>query len=180
VSSSTAAPASTEAVVDVLEAVLDADRGRVHLCLSDGAVRRLVLVRSDTRRRGSRCFPLCSARPRTSSISAIVRDPRAFLMDATDRLHFKVEVDVVESMSSELYAYFEVKGAEQLHSEQLDELAADAGLEDLPGGGAGQVVARLDAHSAAEHGREIDLVLDTSQVKLFDPDGGRSLTHAAA
>ena len=100
--------------------------------------------------------------------------------DATDRLHFKVEIDVVESMGSELYAYFDVKGAEQLHSEQLDELAADAGLEDVPGGAAGQVVARLDAHSAAEHGKEIELVLDTSQIKFFDPDGGRSLTHATA
>ena len=47
--------------------------------------------------------------------------------DATDRLHFKVGVDVVESMGSELYAYFDVKGAEELHSDQLDELAADAG-----------------------------------------------------
>ena len=44
------------------------------------------------------------------------------------------------------------------------------------GGGTSSVVARLDAHSAAEHGREVELVLDTSQIKLFDPDGGRSLT----
>jgi multiple sugar transport system ATP-binding protein len=90
-------------------------------------------------------------------------------------LKFKVTVDVVESMGSELYAYFDIKGAEELHSDQLEELAADAGMDDVPGGGTSSVVARLDAHSDAEHGREVELVLDTSQIKLFDPDGGRSL-----
>ena len=49
-------------------------------------------------------------------------------------------------------------------------------MDDVPGGGAAHVVARLDAHSDAEHGREVELVLDTSAIKLFDPDGGRSLT----
>jgi multiple sugar transport system ATP-binding protein len=95
-------------------------------------------------------------------------------------LKFKVTVDVVESMGSELYAYFDIKGAEELHSDQLEELAADAGMDDVPGGGTSSVVARLDAHSDAEHGREVELVLDTSQIKLFDPDGGRSLTAGKA
>ena len=42
------------------------------------------------------------------------------------------------------------------------------------------VVARLDARSQADHGKEVELVLDTSQIMLFDPDGGRSLTQAQA
>jgi multiple sugar transport system ATP-binding protein len=96
--------------------------------------------------------------------------------DIADPLRFKAKVDVVESMGSELYAYFDIQGGEQLHSEQLDELAADAGMDDVPGGGASHVVARLDARSDAAHGREVDIVLDASQIKLFDPDGGRSLT----
>jgi multiple sugar transport system ATP-binding protein len=98
--------------------------------------------------------------------------------DAPDRLHFKVTIDVVESMGSELYAYFDIKGAEDLRSEQLDELAKDAGMDDVPGGGASHVVARLGAESSARPGQEIELTLDTSQVKLFDPDGGGSLTTA--
>jgi multiple sugar transport system ATP-binding protein len=97
-----------------------------------------------------------------------------------DALKFKITVDVVESMGSELYAYFDIKGTEELHSDQLEELAADAGMDDVPGGGTSSVVARLDAHSDAEHGREVELVLDTSQIKLFDPDGGRSLTTGKA
>jgi multiple sugar transport system ATP-binding protein len=88
-------------------------------------------------------------------------------------LRFKAKPDVVESLGSELYAYFDVKSGE-VHSEQLDELAADAGLEEVPGAGAA-VVARLDATSAAAPGTEIELSLDTSQIKLFEPDGGRAL-----
>jgi multiple sugar transport system ATP-binding protein len=60
--------------------------------------------------------------------------------------------------------------------EELNELAADAGLEDLPSGSAQHVVARLSAESRASAGSEVELSLDVSQVKLFDPDGGRSLT----
>ena len=100
--------------------------------------------------------------------------------DIADGLRFKTTVDVVESMGSELYAYFDIKGTQEVRSEQLDELAADAGMDDVPGGGASHVVARLDARSEADHGREVELVLDASQIKLFDPDGGRSLTSRAA
>jgi multiple sugar transport system ATP-binding protein len=65
--------------------------------------------------------------------------------DAPDRARFRATLDVVESMGSELYAYFDVK-AEQMHTAELDELAADAGLEDLPSHGEGQqVVGRLSA-----------------------------------
>ena len=56
--------------------------------------------------------------------------------DVADGLRFRANVDVVESMGSELYAYFDIKGTGEVHSEQLDELAADAGMDDVPGGGA--------------------------------------------
>jgi len=94
-------------------------------------------------------------------------------------MKFKVAVDVVESMGSELYAYFDVQ-AEAAESEDLAALAEDAGLGELPGagsgGGATHVVARLDSQSRADAGKEVELVLDTAQIKLFDPNGGRSLT----
>jgi multiple sugar transport system ATP-binding protein len=98
--------------------------------------------------------------------------------EAPNRMKFRAKVDVVESMGSELYAYFEVAGAE-LHDEQLDELAADAGMEDLPSSGS-QVIARLDAASGARAGGEIDLTLDCSHIHLFDREAGRSLTAAKA
>jgi multiple sugar transport system ATP-binding protein len=76
--------------------------------------------------------------------------------------------------------YFDVKTEHELHTADLDELAADAGMEDLPSHGGGQqVVARLSAESRATPGGEVELSLDTSQVKLFAADSGRSLTAAA-
>ena len=96
----------------------------------------------------------------------------------TGGMKFKVTIDVVESMGSELYVYFDVE-SQEVESEELADLAKDAGMEDLPGGGAGQhVVARLDSASKASPGGEVELTLDTTQIKLFDPNGGRSLTHS--
>ena len=69
--------------------------------------------------------------------------------DHADRMKFRTKIDVVESMGCELYVYFDVK-SEELHVAELQELAADAGMEDLPSHGDGQqVVARLAAESKA-------------------------------
>jgi multiple sugar transport system ATP-binding protein len=97
--------------------------------------------------------------------------------DHPDRTRFRTKIDVVESMGSELYVYFDVKGGE-LEAAELVELAADAGMEDLPshGDGAQQVVARLSAESRAAPGGEVELSIDTSQMKLFDAQSGRSMT----
>jgi multiple sugar transport system ATP-binding protein len=91
----------------------------------------------------------------------------------TDRMKFRTKVDVVESMGSELYVYFDVE-SQQLDSAELNELAADSGMEDLPSHGGGQqIVARLSAESKASPGGEVELSVDTSQVKLFDAAGAR-------
>jgi len=91
-------------------------------------------------------------------------------------LRFRAPVAVVESMGSELYAYFDVK-SDAVESKELIELAEDAGLGDLPshGGDAQQMVARLSAASKASPGGEVEMVLDTSQIQLFDPSNGKSL-----
>ncbi|CAA9532675.1 MAG: ABC transporter, ATP-binding protein (cluster 1, maltose/g3p/polyamine/iron); ABC transporter, ATP-binding protein (cluster 10, nitrate/sulfonate/bicarbonate), partial [uncultured Solirubrobacteraceae bacterium] len=90
-------------------------------------------------------------------------------------LRFRTKVDVLESMGSELFIYFHVEG--QTQSAELAELAEDAGLSDLPGAeDASQVVARLSPESSAAQGAEIDLVLDTSRIQLFDVEGGTNLT----
>jgi len=92
------------------------------------------------------------------------------------RMKFRAKVDVVESMGSELYAYFDVETGAEVQSDDLAELAKDAGMEDLSTGQ--HVVARLDAASRATAGGEVELSLDTTQIKLFDPDGGRNLAHS--
>ena len=52
-------------------------------------------------------------------------------------MKFRVKADVVESMGSEKFVYFDVK-AQEFHTAELNELAADAGMEDLPSHGDGR------------------------------------------
>ena len=97
-----------------------------------------------------------------------------------DRMRFRTKLDVVESMGSELYVYFDIE-APLVDSPDLSELAADSGMEDLPSHGEGQqIVARLSAESKASPGEEVELSLDTTQMKLFAADTGHSMTAAAA
>jgi multiple sugar transport system ATP-binding protein len=91
-------------------------------------------------------------------------------------LRFRARPDVVESMGSEIYVYFDAHAGE-VHTVELDELAHDAGMDDVPGSGA-QVVARLGAGSRAAAHQEAELVLDTTQIKLFDRESGSSLIEA--
>jgi multiple sugar transport system ATP-binding protein len=91
-------------------------------------------------------------------------------------LRFSAPVSVVESMGSELYAYFDVQSG-GVQSAELVELAEDAGISDLPrhGGDAQQVVARLAAASRARPGEQAQMVLDTEHLHLFDPESGQTL-----
>ena len=96
--------------------------------------------------------------------------------DAKDRgITFRAKIDLVESMGSELYAYFELD-SDRMDSDQLQELAQDSGAGDVPGGDSGQIVARLDAASQVKRGEEAELWVDTSKLHLFDPQSGDSLT----
>src|SRR3954469_24528945 len=73
----------------------------------------------------------------------------AALVSADKKSHgatFRAKIDLVESMGSELYAHFSVEHG-GVQSEELAELAQDAGTAEVPGGGGEQVVARLDPAS---------------------------------
>src|ERR671918_688302 len=147
------------------------DGGMVKTAIGD--IRLPDKVRSGMQADGSRDV-IVGMRPEHFEDAAVEQE------EHPDRMKFRTRVDVVESMGSELYVYFDVKTEQELHTADLDELAADAGMEDLPSHGGGQqVVARLSAESRAQPGGEVELSLDTSQVKLFATDNGRSLTAAA-
>jgi multiple sugar transport system ATP-binding protein len=91
---------------------------------------------------------------------------------------FTVNVDVLESMGSEYYMYFQLD-SERVASQELEELAADAGTGDVPHSGTRtQVVARLDAASKAKQGEPLELWFDASRLQLFDPQSGRNLLVA--
>ncbi len=91
---------------------------------------------------------------------------------------FKAKIDLVESMGSEQYAYFETEGG--IESEELAELAQDSGLAETPTSGEHTVVARIDAASKISRGEEAELWVDTTKVHVFDPGTGLRLGGAAA
>jgi multiple sugar transport system ATP-binding protein len=89
---------------------------------------------------------------------------------------FRARIDLVEQLGAEQYAYFQVE-SEAVESQELRELAQDAGADEVPSSGEGQVVARLDAASQIRRGQEVDLWLDTRKLHVFDPSSGNSLLH---
>ncbi|MDF3304051.1 sn-glycerol-3-phosphate ABC transporter ATP-binding protein UgpC [Rhodococcus sp. T2V] len=98
------------------------------------------------------------------------------LVDAGQResgATFTANVEVLESMGSDKYAYFTAEGP-QVNSRELEELAADSGTA-VAGGG--QLVARLSAESTAVHGRPVELWFDRAKIALFDQNSGANLTR---
>jgi multiple sugar transport system ATP-binding protein len=92
-------------------------------------------------------------------------------------LRFTAPVRLLESMGSEIYAFFATRGG-QVDSSELAELAKDSGLDDVPSHGEQLITSRLSAESEARVGANVDLVLDTRRIMLFDPDDGRNLAAA--
>ncbi len=88
---------------------------------------------------------------------------------------FRVEIDVIEWMGSELFAYFELEGSGAT-SGHLQEIAGDLETVEMSAGGDQQVVARLDAASQAKRGNTVELWLDTRRVLLFDAGSGETLS----
>jgi multiple sugar transport system ATP-binding protein len=86
---------------------------------------------------------------------------------------FEAEVDLVESMGSDKYAYVPLQG-ERASARELEELAADAGGADIPASG-NQLVIRLPAESTIDEGDRARFWFDVSRVHLFDPATGERL-----
>jgi multiple sugar transport system ATP-binding protein len=97
--------------------------------------------------------------------------------EARDRgTTFRAKIEVLESLGSELYAHFSVTVDQGIESEELRELASDAGGGEIPSeGGEGSVVARLDPASEIKQGEEAELWVDATKLQLFDPEDGRNL-----
>ncbi len=85
---------------------------------------------------------------------------------------FEAKIDLVESMGSELYAYFNA-GSDQV--DKVEQAASEAGLEELAGGDTNQVVTRLSPESKAKRGESLKLWVDPQRLLLFDPETGERL-----
>ncbi len=89
---------------------------------------------------------------------------------------FPVTIDVVESMGSDVFAYFELEGG-PAESAELEELARDSGRADI-GADKDQIVARLDAETKISENDQAELWVDTRNLHVFDITTGENLTHA--
>ena len=97
----------------------------------------------------------------------------ASLVDSTTRgqgATFTANIDVLESMGSDIYAYFSV-GSSGASSDALAELSADSGT-DL---GGNQLIARLSPDSKVSRGSSAELFYDASKIAVFDQSSGASL-----
>jgi multiple sugar transport system ATP-binding protein len=90
---------------------------------------------------------------------------------------FEAEIDLVESLGSDLYAYFHIE-SEGIQSDQLADLVADrldeTGAASLREGEE-QIVARLEPTSKVKRGQHAELWADTAKLHLFDPESGERL-----
>jgi len=96
--------------------------------------------------------------------------------NAAHGVTFPVTVDVVESMGSDVFAYFELEGG-PAESAELEELARDSGRADI-GADKDQIVARLDAETKISESEKTELWVDTRNLHVFDITTGENLTHA--
>jgi multiple sugar transport system ATP-binding protein len=93
---------------------------------------------------------------------------------------FEAEIDLVESLGSDLYAYFHVESG-GVESDQLADLVEErleeTGVPEVREGQE-QIVARLDPASKIKRGQSAQLWADTSKLHLFDAESGDRLSAA--
>src|SRR5215207_9398961 len=142
------------------------EEGRLRSALGD--VQLPAEVAAKVRQAGAGRDLIVGLRPEHFEDAALVEGRRA------EGLTFKATVDVLESLGADKYAYFRLQGA-RATAQELEELAADAGTGDAPGG-SDQVVARLDPASRAREGQQLELWFDPAKLHLFNPGNGAHLT----
>jgi multiple sugar transport system ATP-binding protein len=92
-------------------------------------------------------------------------------------LLFDADIDLVESLGSDLYAYFHIQ-AEGVQSDQLADLVGERLAETGAVGrreGQEQIVARLEPTSKVRRRQKTQLWADTAKLHLFDPESGERL-----
>ncbi len=96
----------------------------------------------------------------------------------------EVEPQVIESMGSEKYVYFEIGREQSIHFDSLDETTDDSAADEESGGTSGSssedaagelAVARVSAESQAKLGQKIRLVVDATKIRLFDPETEKAI-----
>ena len=94
--------------------------------------------------------------------------------EQSNGITFRANIDVLESMGSDVYVYFSKDFVNEVKSAELQELAEDSGSADTGGGDA--MVARLDTVTQAAEGRDSELWADLRSMHVFNPVTGKNIT----
>jgi multiple sugar transport system ATP-binding protein len=94
-----------------------------------------------------------------------------------DGITFHANIDVLESLGSDVFVYFTLGRNQGVNSAELEELARDAGRGDT-GGTGDTIVARLDAETQIREGHDAELWVDGRSIHVFDPASGKNLSLA--
>ena len=94
-----------------------------------------------------------------------------------------VEAQVIESMGSEKYVYFDVGKEQHAHLQSVAEMTDEVGggAEEEASGESAEdttgelMVARVSPESQAREGEQMRLVIDTSKIHLFDPETEKAI-----
>jgi multiple sugar transport system ATP-binding protein len=143
--------------------------------LADGLVRSPVgdITLTDEMRRavegsGADRRVILGIRPEHFEDAALVSD-----RDRANGVTFSTNIDVIESMGSDVFAHFTLDTG-QASTSELAELAADSGVSETIEGGLG-LVARLDAATKIKEEEIASLWFDSTKIHLFDGPTGRNL-----
>jgi multiple sugar transport system ATP-binding protein len=88
---------------------------------------------------------------------------------------FRTNIDVLESLGSDVFVYFTQGRDTGVNSAELEELAKDSGRADT-GGSGDTIVARIDAATRVREGSEAELWVNARAIHVFDPVSGRNLS----
>jgi multiple sugar transport system ATP-binding protein len=110
---------------------------------------------------------IAAVRPEHFEDAAMIDEGRR-----AEGLTFSAEVDVIEWLGSEQYAYIPFEAPPEVR-EPLAELALELDTEQIRT----QLVVILDPESRIQEGREAQLWFDPARMHLFDPESGDNLTH---
>jgi multiple sugar transport system ATP-binding protein len=94
-----------------------------------------------------------------------------------DGITFHANIDVLESLGSDVFVYFTHGRDQGVNSAELEELARDSGRGDTSGSG-DTIVARLDAETQIREGHDAELWVDGRSIHVFDPTSGKNLSLA--
>ena len=91
----------------------------------------------------------------------------------TEGITFTAEVDVIEWLGNEQYAYVPFDAPDDI-KQKLGELERELDSEQLRT----QLIVALDTASRLEEGTNAEIWLDPSRIHLFDPESGDNLTSS--